>query len=95
MAASDDEKYYVDKSSLVSGMRIIKPETNESFTIGETKSIPGVFNINKGFAVFETVDILDENNEYAIIASNSKYGVKKFDYIVLDGKSVKEDEIIH
>ena len=95
VAASDDEKYYVDKSSLVSGMRIIKPETNESFTIGETKSIPGVFNINKGFAVFETVDILDENNEYAIIASNSKYGVKKFDYIVLDGKSVKEDEIIH
>lgn len=95
IVSSDDENYYVEKSALESGVRIRKPEAQSTYTIGATKSVPGVFNINKGFAVFVTVDILDENKEYAIIASNSKYGVKKYDYIVLDGKSVKEDEIIH
>ena len=55
----------------------------------------GVYNINKGYPVFETVTVLDQNSEYAIVSSNSRYGVEKFDYIALDGNSIKEDDIIH
>ncbi|MBE6013969.1 MAG: hypothetical protein E7241_01190 [Lachnospiraceae bacterium] len=92
---SDDKNCYVDMNTFESGIRLVKANTSETFTVGATASINGVYNINKGYAIFNSVTVLDENNEYCIISPNSTYGVKKYDYIALDGSSVKEDQIIH
>ena len=92
---SDDKYYYVNTKEYTAGTRLIKPGSTESYTIGPTGELDGVYNINKGYPIFENITILDENDEYCIISSTSKYGVKKYDYIALDGKLVSEDEVLH
>ena len=51
--------------------------------------------MNKGYAVFRQINILDQNEEYCIVSQGTSYGLQAFDYIVLDGKSVKEEEILY
>lgn len=92
---SDDKYYYVNQKSIESGSKIRKPNSSDTFTVEAVSPLDGVYNINKGYPVFETVTVLDQNSEYAIVSSNSRYGVEKFDYIALDGNSIKEDDIIH
>ena len=43
----NDENYYLDDSSLRVGDHLIKPESTESYTVSQTASLTGVFNINK------------------------------------------------
>lgn len=92
---SDESYYYVDKKYFESGVRLVKPGSSDTYTVGQTQELKGVYNINRGFAVFVSVSIIAENDEYCVVKPNSHYGVKKFDYIVLNGENVKEDQIIH
>ena len=57
--------------------------------------LEGVYGMNKGYEVFRQIEILDQNEEYCIVAKGTSYGLQPFDYIVLDGESVKEEEILH
>ena len=67
----------------------------KNFTISKKGSLVGVYNINKGYADFKQIDILYENDEYAIVKSNTQYGLSVYDYIALDASSVEENEIIN
>ena len=55
------------------------------YTVGEKASLEGVYCINKGYAVFRTISIIDQNEEYCIVEAGTRYGISQFDYIVLDG----------
>ncbi len=37
----------------------------------DEETLYGVYNINKGYAVFREVTIIDENEEYCIVESNN------------------------
>ena len=91
----NDENYYLDDSSLRVGDHLIKPESTESYTVSQTASLTGVFNINKGYADFKEIQILKQNDEYALIKSNTTYGLSTYDYIVLDASSVDVDQLIN
>ncbi len=91
----NDENYYLDDSSLRVGDHLIKPESTESYTVSQTASLTGVFNINKGYADFKEIQILKQNDEYALIKSNTTYGLSAYDYIVLDASSVDADQLIN
>lgn len=91
----NDENYYLDDSSLRVGDHLIKPESTESYTVSQTASLTGVFNINKGYADFKEIQILKQNDEYALIKSNTTYGLSAYDYIVLDASSVDVDQLIN
>ena len=73
-------------------MRMIK---RQRFIVGETDSLEGVYCINQGYAVFRQVDILDQNEEYAILKQGTDYGVALYDHIALKGNTVKENDLIH
>ena len=90
-----DTEYYLDDSTLRSGDILIKPESTEKYTISKQDSLIGVYNINKGYADFKQVTILNQNEEYAIVKSNTEYGLSVYDHIVLDGTSVNEDDFIY
>ena len=92
---SDDKYYYVNQKSIESGSKVRKPNSTDTFRVEAVSPLDGVYNINKGYPVFETVTVLDKNSEYAIVSSNSRYGVERYDYIALNGDAVKEDDIIH
>ena len=57
--------------------------------------LEGVYCINKGYAVFRKVVIIDQNEEYCIVESGTTYGIAQFDNIVSDSSTVKEEEILY
>lgn len=90
-----DEDYYVDNSILDVGNNLIKPDSEEKYTVSRSATLTGVYNINKGYADFKEIEVLYENDEYSIIRSNTTYGLSAYDRIVLDAESVDMDELIY
>ena len=86
---------YVGKETFEEGDVLKKPDSSETYTVKETDKLQGVYGMNKGYAVFRQINILDQNEEYCIVSQGTSYGLQAFDYIVLDGESVKEEEILH
>ena len=56
--------------------------------------LTGVYNINKGYAVFKQIDILAQNNKYTIVDTGTSYGVALYDHIALDGSKIKENQLV-
>lgn len=85
---------YVDKDTFREGDVLIKPDSAETFVVGEVDYLEGVYGMNKGYAVFRQIKILDQNEEYCIVEQGTSYGLQPFDYIVLDGETVQEEDIL-
>lgn len=92
---SDENEFYVDNSNLSVGNYICKPESTEKMAVSKSGTLKGVYNMNKGYADFKQITILDENDEYSIVSSNTKYGLTVYDRIVLDASSVNNDDFIY
>ncbi len=86
--------YLVEKEYFNKGDRIIRPDSEDRYAISETVSLDGVYNINKGYALFEKVTIIDSNEEYCIISNDERSDLMQFDYIVRNGADVHEDQIL-
>lgn len=86
---------YVDKTTFKEGDILKKPDSGETYTVGKTGNLQGVYNMNKGYAVFRQIEILDQNEEYCIVSQGTSYGLQAFDYIVMDGSTVEEEEILY
>lgn len=90
-----DTAYYVDSEEVSKGDVIIKNDSSESYSIGtDTDSLQGVYNINKGYAVFKQINILYQNEEYSIVETKTAYGIALYDHIALDSSKVKENDFI-
>lgn len=92
---SEAKEYYVDSSLLDVGDNLYKLDSQESFTVSKRATLIGVYNMNKGYADFKQINILYQNDEYAIVKPNTKYGLSVYDYIVLDADSVRDDQFIN
>jgi hypothetical protein len=92
---NETKEYYVDSSILNAGDTLYKLDSQETFTVSKRASLIGVYNINKGYADFKQITILGENDEYAIVEPNMKYGLSVYDYIVLNAESVNDDQFIN
>lgn len=90
-----DDVYYVDPNDIQAGDIIIQTDTNKRYIIGETESLEGVYCINKGYAVFRKIVIIDKNDQYCIVETDTSYGLSQFDHIVEDSSTVKEQEILY
>ena len=91
----EENNAYLDDSILRLGDRIDMPDSAQTFVISKSGTLTGVYNINKGYADFKEIEILNSNEEYSIIRSNTAYGLVAYDYIVLDADSVETDEFIY
>lgn len=92
---SNDTEYYVDESVFGIGDYIVMPDSGEKYPISKQATLIGVYNINKGYADFKQITILYQNEEYAIVKSNSEYGLSVYDHIVLKGDTVNENDFIY
>ncbi|MCM1184107.1 MAG: hypothetical protein NC337_12115 [Roseburia sp.] len=93
--SSDENEFYVDSSNLNVGTYICKPNSTEKMAISKSGTLIGVYNMNKGYADFKQITILTKNDEYAIVSSNTQYGLTVYDRIVLDASAVDNDDFIH
>lgn len=91
---STEEYYYVSTEDFQDGDYIVLPDSNERYQVGAKEAIQGVYNINRGYAVFKQIEILDENSDYCIVKKNMEYGLRSYDHIVLDASQVTENDIL-
>lgn len=92
----DDGTYgYIDARLFHMGDLIRVPDSKNRYEINEKDELIGVYNINKGYAVFRRIEKLYENEEYCIIKTDTPYGLSAYDHIALKGNTVVEQAIIY
>lgn len=91
---NESSMIYLDPGIFEEGAVLRKPDSDDTYQLKEKKSLPGVYNINKGYAVFKEVDILCESEEYYIVATGNDYGLANYDHIALVGEDVKENDVV-
>ena len=91
---ADDGSFLVDCTSFDEGDVIRKQNSQKTYTIGETETINGVYNINKGYAIFREITIIDENEEYCIVEAGSTFGLAQYDHIALNADTVNDEDIV-
>jgi len=95
---SEGNNYYIEMDEADGfkvGDYIVKPNSTERYQIGASNSLQGVYNINKGYAVFKQIDVLVSNDEYYTVKKNMTYGLAVYDHIVLNAQTVNEGELIY
>ena len=94
---TDDESgyCYVSEEDLAAGDVILVPDTGEQYVIRETASLDGVYNMNKGYAVFKQISVISSNEEYTIVETGTSYGLSLYDRIALDGDSIEEGDFVN
>ena len=90
-----DGEYYLDDSTLRIGDYILKPDSMEKYPMSKRGKLTGVYNINKGYADFKQITILNDNEKYSIVKSNTVYGLNVYDHIVLDATMVNDNDFIY
>jgi len=92
-----DGYYWVDQELLSEDdyLRIEGSSTRKRLSENDIETLYGVYNINKGYAVFREITIIDQNEEYCIVESNNTYGLAAYDYIALDAPQVTDDQIVY
>lgn len=94
----DDEYKYIDQSGQLKLGDVILQGTGESavqYKVSELTPKAGVYVANSSMAKFVSIDILDQNQEYAIIRSGTTYGLQAYDLIVSDAKNITEGQDLY
>lgn len=91
----DDDFAYIDGSGLELNDVIVKNDSMDTYSLSQSGTLTGVYNINRGYAEFRIISILSANEEYSIVSSGTTYGLLVHDYIALDAESVDTDDFIY
>ncbi len=89
--------YLINKNLLKEGDCILQENSakRKELTDNDVTVLHGVYNINKGYAVFREITVIDQNEEYCIVESNNIYSLSAYDYIVLNASEADVDQIIN
>lgn len=91
----DSEYCYVDLEDFQLGDYIGMLNSDQEYRIGAVGQLTGVYNINRGYAIFRLVQVLYQNDEYCIVKANTPYGIALYDRIILNADTVSEDQLIY
>ena len=97
ISKEDDKYYYISIDDALSKLKygdVLTNRYNDTYSLSEVRKLDGVYNLNKGYAVFKNIDIIDRTNEYAIIRSRTLSGVSLYDHIALIASDVSEGDLI-
>ncbi|MDE6874836.1 MAG: hypothetical protein K2P87_10325 [Lachnospiraceae bacterium] len=91
----DDEYAYVNKDDFLAMTTIYCPETQETMPLAMTAQLEGVYQVNRGYAVFRRIERLEENGEYVIVAKGTAGGISVYDHIALNADKAVDKSIIY
>lgn len=86
---------YVDTDSLEFGQYIYSMNDETLFQVSVIGTLKGVYNVNKGYAVFKRINIISENDDYCIILDGADNSLKVHDHIALHADLIIEDAQIY
>ena len=94
----DDTYFYVsmdENASLKKGDWLINDARDQKVQVGDTRELPGVYSVTGGVAVFRKVEIIEENDEYAIVHRGISGSINPYDRILLNGSEGREGEMVY
>lgn len=94
-AQDEDGNYYLGKDVLSAGDELQKPDSSDTYTVSKTAKLTGVYYVNEGYTDFREVNILEQNAEYAIVESDTEYGLREYDFIVQDASKINPDDFLY
>lgn len=90
--------YYVAKEDFDSGQYIfstsLTSEPERAMLYSFLTEMEGVYNMNKGYAVFRRIERITDVEEYVLVRAGLAGGVALYDHIVLDVSAVSKDVIL-
>lgn len=84
-----------NETYIKAGDRIIIPNSNDLYQVGNTAELEGVYFINQGYTQFRKIEMLYANEEYTIVKEGTTFGLTIYDRIVLNAEAVEEDQVIY
>ena len=97
ISKEDDKYYYISIDDALSKVKygdVLTNRYNDTYSLSEVAKLEGVYNMNKGYAVFKNVEVIDRTNEYAIIKKNTVNGVSIYDHLALNASDINEGDLI-
>ena len=93
--AETDDSYYVSQDNLSVGDTIQMPDSREQYSLKDTAKRKGVYNMDKGYAIFKQIEVISDNEEYSVVQSGTKFGISLYDHIALNGSEVQEGDFLN
>lgn len=91
---TEEGDFYLNPDDFGQNTALQKAGSAETFLLKDKKTLPGVYNVNQGYAVFRRVLILCENADYYIVEEGASYSLSNYDHIVLEGDMVGASEVV-
>lgn len=82
---------YVDMSKFDYGQYVYSMENETLFQVSVVGELEGVFNTNKGYAVFRRIEKISENEDYCIVKDGVQYSLNAHDHIALHADLIDEN----
>ena len=90
--------YYVAEEDFDSGQYVfstsLSEEPERAMLHSFLTEMEGVYNMNKGYAVFRRIERITDIEEYVLVKAGLSGGVALYDHIVLDVSAVSKDVIL-
>lgn len=91
-----DEQYaYISRDDFLVATTIYCPETKETMPLALTGQLEGVYQVNRGYAVFRRIERVEESGDYVIIAKGTSRGISVYDHIALNADNIIDESIIY
>lgn len=91
---TEGENVLIASDKLKAGDRISNVEKAKTYTLKETSVLQGVYVVNRGYAEFKPVTILERTEDYCIISADDS-DVELYDRVILNSETIKEDQVIY
>ena len=70
-------------------------DSDRTFLVETTKSLNGVYCTNQGYADFRPIEILTKKDDYSIIKGDTEYVIGRYDFVVIESTTIKENQMIY
>ena len=90
----DDTYCYVSGENLTSEDVLLKPDSQERYTVRLSTSLTGVYQINSGYTVFCPIEILEESEDYFLVKKGTYKGISTYDILLLDAADYKVGQVL-
>ena len=91
---TEGQNVLVSSDALKTGDRISDVDKAKTYTLKETSVLQGVYVVNRGYAEFKPVTILERTEDYCIISADDS-DVELYDRVILNSGTIEENQVIY
>ncbi len=93
---TDEEFCYVNPNDLAADAILVMNDSEQTLSVADMERtiLTGVYNVNRGIASFQRINVLTSNSDFTIVEENVPGSLTMYDRIILDASMVTEGQII-